>query len=197
MISQKIKLKHLIKHQTKRSVLVRFGLLIALIAVYFLTISLKYGAGEGFVITALSWSFFVLCTPIADAGFLLDFPLRLITGIRMIYSEMIVWCIAISLNIYYVFNSPQTYQNTTLLQIFHKILTHPFPYWAVIILAAMGTFLSIYFGDELLDVVKHHERIKKQKHHMKWKLIAVAFVAIGTIVIYDILLNSLDINISL
>jgi hypothetical protein len=55
---------------------IKFLLLFTILIFYFAFISFKYGVKDGFAITLLTWSFFVLCTPIADAGFILDFPIR-------------------------------------------------------------------------------------------------------------------------
>ena len=75
-----------IKHETHRSVIIRFSLIVLIFASYFLFISTKYGYKEGFLIAWLSWSFLVLSTPIADAGMLIDFPVSSITGVRMVIS---------------------------------------------------------------------------------------------------------------
>ena len=88
------------KEETKKHSLVKFSLLFVIVIAYMLFVSFKFGAGNGFLITILTWSFFVFCTLIADAGFILDFPNRLITGMRMVHSEMIVWGIAFSVNSY-------------------------------------------------------------------------------------------------
>ncbi len=66
----------------------KFLLLCLLLVSYFLYLSFQYDLMTGGIASALTWTFFVLCTPIADAGFLLDFPLRLIFGIRMLISEL-------------------------------------------------------------------------------------------------------------
>ncbi|MCA9353073.1 hypothetical protein KC901_02720, partial [Patescibacteria group bacterium] len=75
--SQKFKLGEMIQHETKRNALIRFALVLILFVGYFAFIAFRYGLENGFLVTAGTWSFFVLCTPVADAGFLLDFPLRL------------------------------------------------------------------------------------------------------------------------
>src|SRR6056297_2035506 len=89
----------LIKHETKRNVLFRFLFVLILFLAYLIFMNFKYGAKDGFLVTLLTWSFFIFCTPIADAGFLLDFPIRIITGIKMAYTETFVWIIAIAINI--------------------------------------------------------------------------------------------------
>ncbi len=83
----------------RKQVVYKFVLLCILLVSYFAYLSFKYDVRTGGVAAALTWSFFVLCTPIADAGFLLDFPLRLIFGIRMLFSEIAAWTLAIAVNI--------------------------------------------------------------------------------------------------
>lgn len=144
---------------------------------------------------ALTWSFFVLCTPVADAGFLLDFPVRLITGLRMIFSEVIVWIIAISLNLGTLHFSPQSYENTFLTSLLYKIITTPWPYWSIILLCASGTFLSIKFGDEAMDVITHKNRDYYHRHDFKYKLVALAGFALLIIWAYYHLIDSLGVEI--
>lgn len=155
--------------------MIKFLLLCLLMVCYFAYLSYKYDLLTGGVASLLTWSFFVLCTPIADAGFLLDFPLRLLFGIRMVISELVVWAITIGLNIAVLTQAAHYYQTTTLTRIFEQILNHPYPYWAVIILSAMGTFLSIRFGDELMDVMHHRDRHLFHRHHLKHELLLGVF----------------------
>jgi hypothetical protein len=186
--------KNLIKHQTKRSVLVKFLLVAIIFAGYFLWMSRKYGAGQGFQVAFLTWSFFVLCTPVADAGFLIDFPLRLITKIRMLYSEGIVWSIAILLNIYMFFYHSDIYESTKILSLFHHILEKPFPFWLIIFISGLGTFISVLFGDELLDKVAHQERHLHKKHKIKHRWIIMIFILAISFVIYDYFLTKLGLS---
>lgn len=184
----------LYSHETKRSTLVRFLLVVFVLVAYFLLMSLRYGAGQGLSITFLTWSFFVLCTPIADAGFLLDFPLRLILKIRMLHAEIVVWAIAISLSSYFFFFNHDVFSKTFLLNLFEHILAQPIPFYAIIIVSAIGTFLSVYFGDELMDVIRHKEREKHAKHKNKHRMIIFVFVLVTIIFLYDYLLKKLGVD---
>lgn len=158
-----------------RQVVIKFLLLVALLVGYFVYLSLKYDLATGGVAAGLTWSFFVLCTPIADAGFLLDFPLRLLFGIRMVVSEIVVWVIAIGLNALSLAAFPQFYETTVLTRVLHQILTTPWPYWAVIALSGAGTFLSVRFGDELMDILHHKDRSFFHAHHFKYEIILIVF----------------------
>lgn len=185
------------EHETKSHSLIRYLCVLGVVVAYFLFVSYKFGAGNGLLITFLTWSFFLFCTPIADAGFLLDFPIRLLTGIRMIHSEAGVWIFGISLNIFSWFTFPGIYERTIILKLLSHILTNPFPYWSIIFLSCLGTFLSVYFGDELIDVAKHKEREKYHRHLRKYQLIFFAFLIISIITLYNFLLNELGVHIPL
>lgn len=171
-------------HETKRNVFLRFLLVLLVIIGYFLFVSFEYGIENGFLITLITWSFFVFCTPIADAGFVIDFPIRLITKIRMFYSEIAVWVFAALINLFAILFYPEVYSLTTITSIFYHIIFNPIPYWLIIILSLLGTFLSVYFGDELIDVIKHKERLKFLKHKDKHRLIFGFFALILVFLIY-------------
>ncbi|MGH1356305.1 MAG: hypothetical protein ACRBBS_14660 [Thalassovita sp.] len=177
----------------KTQVLLKFAALVALLVGYFLYLGLKYDFATGGVAAILTWSFFVLCTPIADAGFLLDFPLRLLFGIRMVVSELAVWAIAIGVNVAVMFLSPHYYQTTLLTRVMQQILQTPWPYWGIVVLSAVGTFLSIRFGDELLDVLHHRDRAFFHAHHFKYELILIAFF-VAVLFGYYRLIASLGLN---
>jgi len=197
MRAKHVPFHHFKKHETKQHILFKFLAVLAIVAGYFGYIVYEYGLENGLMITALTWSFFVLCTPVADAGFLIDFPLRLITRIKMLYSEMFVWGIAISLNIYAFFSSPESYEKTALLQLFKHILDEPIPFWVIIFISAIGTFMSVLFGDELFDVAKHSERKFHAKHKHNYNFIIMIFVIGISIILYYFLLEKLGVNLPL
>ncbi|MEP3244690.1 MAG: hypothetical protein ABJN40_11070 [Sneathiella sp.] len=181
-------------HQTKREELIKFLLLLSVVLAYFGYLSWEYDLATGGVVSALTWSFFVLCTPIADAGFLLDFPVRLITGIRMFVTEILVWGLAVVINIICLLTAPDAYSTTFLTSLFHKILTTPWPYWSIIALCSAGTFLSIRFGDEMMDVVSHKERDLHHKHGFTYRLVALGALIALIVVAYYFLLDSLGVQ---
>ncbi|NOZ67230.1 MAG: hypothetical protein GXP00_12200 [Alphaproteobacteria bacterium] len=189
-----LSIKQFHKTETHREVVLKFLLLLGVLILYFGYLSYEYGLLTGGIVAALTWSFFVLCTPVADAGFLLDFPIRLIFGIRMLYSEVLVWAIAISLNLYALAYNSAAYDKTILTVLFKKILTTPYPYWSIIILSGIGTFLSIYFGDEMMDVFRHRDRVKYHRHGFKLKFIGIVSLFALIFLAYYFLLESLNIQ---
>ncbi len=194
--AKKVPVEHFVKHETKQHVLLKFLAVLVILLAYFVFAAMKYGIQSGFMVTLLTWSFFVLCTPIADAGFLIDFPLRLITKLRMFISELIVWLFAIGLNLYAYFVSPQFYNETALLSLFKHILDQPFPFWGIILISMIGTFVSIRFGDELIDKVKHKDREFFHKHKYNYRLLIMAFIFIISLLLYDYLIKGLGVDFS-
>jgi len=183
--SEPIPLKYLKQHAPKREAAGKFFLLLLVLLGYFGYCVWKFGVSDGGTVAALTWSFFVLCTPLADGGFLVDFPVRLLFRVRMWMSEIMVWTIAISLNLWAFWAHPEAYQRTELTSLFFKILSSPWPYWLIVLVAAAGTFLSIKFGDELMDVVHHRDRDFHHRHHALFHLlllgglVALIFVGYG------------------
>jgi len=173
----------------RQQVLVKFLLLCFILFSYFIYLTYQYDLLTGGIAALITWSFFVLCTPIADAGFLLDFPLRLIFGIRMIVSEIIVWIIAISIHVVSLIYFREFYDTTFITQIMKVILTTPYPYWIVIFLSAIGTFLSIRFGDELMDVLHHKDRYFYLRHHFKHEILLFIFFLVVIFGYYEIISN--------
>ncbi|MCP5380929.1 MAG: hypothetical protein H6912_01040 [Kordiimonadaceae bacterium] len=190
----KFKLQH--HMETHRETLYKFLILLAVLILYFSYLSYEYGILTGGIVSAITWSFFVLCTPIADAGFLLDFPIRLLFGIRMFHSELLVWTIAFSINGYTLYDDPAIYDKTVLTALLKKIILTPYPYWSIIILSGIGTFYSVYFGDEMLDVFRHRDRQKFHEHGFKYRLIGAITLFALIFAAYYFLLSKLQIEVS-
>ncbi len=193
---KKIGFKELVIHNSKKRIFVKFLMLITVLGLYIVYLSYKYGMIEGSALGILTWSFFVLCTPIADAGFLLDFPLRVLFRVRMVYAETSVWIIAIATNLFFLLFNPNIYEITFITSLFKKILINPYPYWIIIFISALGTFLSVQLGDELLDLTHFKDAEINHKHGWKFEILFLFFIFILTIIAYHHLLARLGVKIS-
>ena len=183
------------QHQTHLETLLRFTVLLAILVGYFCFLSWEYGASTGFSLALLTWSFFVLCTPIADGGFIIAFPVRLLFGVKMAATQIIVWSAAIGINLYMLAIKSSAYDLTFVTKLLKHILVTPYPYWSILIISALGTFLSILFGDEMMDVVSHKHRKQHHKFGISYRVILVAGLAILTITAYYFLLHGLHLEI--
>lgn len=183
-----------IKHETHVETLLKFIALALILVAYFIYMSWKYDAATGFAVALLTWSFFVLCTPVADGGFILAFPIRLLFGIKMAITQVVLWFIALAINIFMLVSAPSAYDLTFLTRLLKHILTVPYPYWFILILSAVGTLLSIYFGDEMMDVTAHKNRALHHRHGLKYRAVTAAGLGVLTVVSYYFLLDSLNIS---
>ena len=186
-----IKFHH--KNATHNETLLKFLGLVIIVISYFLYMSWKYDASTGLGVSLLAWSFFVLCTPIADGGFILAFPIRLLFKIKMSHTQVVLWFVAIGINVYFLAASPATYEFSFLTQLLKHILSEPYPYWSILIISAFGTFLSIFFGDEMMDVASHPERAANHLHGAKYRMLVVLGLGILTVVAYYYLLYGLNV----
>lgn len=183
------------QHATHHETLWKFIGLLSLLIGYFFYLSHQYGAADGLWVALLTWSFFVLCTPVADGGFILAFPVRLLFKVKMLTTQIITWLLAIALNVLALHYLPEHYEKTAATHILKTILLHPYPYWGLLVISAMGTFLSIYFGDEMLDVTHHKDRHKHHKHGLKYRLLLLIGLGALTVLLYQQLLSELHLNI--
>ena len=184
----------ILKHATRRESLWRFLALVGFLVGYFAYMSWRYGAATGAWSALLSWSFFVLCTPIADGGFIVAFPLRLLFGTRMIVTQAVVWVVAIVINAAALLYAQSHYQDAALTRLLLRILTTPWPYWSILAIAAAGTALSMVFGDEMMTVTRHEDRHKFHQHGFKHRVLIIAGFAALTIAAYYELLSQIGID---
>jgi len=194
--TEKIKIDHLIKHETKQHVFIKFLILLSILFVYTAYVSYKYGFATGGLLAVITWSFFVLCTPVSDAGMILDFPMRILFRLRMFITELMVWTVAILVNMYAVTFSPEIYEKSFLGHVFYGILTQPIPYWSIIILSFFGTFLSVHFADELLDYIKYKDIEKSTKHRLIFEGITMVVIFLLIFSVYTTLMRNLGIDVS-
>jgi len=183
------------KHTVKRSKITKFLLVLGTLAVFLLFMLNKYGFEQGLEITLLIWTFFVLCTPLAIADLLLDVPIRLFMKTRMVYSHAIVWGVALTINLVVLQISPELYEVNPILTALHHILTNPIPYWGLVGLCLIGTFLSLEIADEVVDEVESKMHVKRHAHHSAIHFMVLIALIAGILVIYDILLTEMGFQI--
>lgn len=181
--------------QTHRESLMRFFALIILLVAYFGYMSWKFDASTGAWVSVLSWSFFVLCTPIADGGFIVAFPIRLLFGTRMLITQIVVWVVALGMNITALIVSPTSFEHTALTRLLHTILVTPWPDWSILGISLAGTLISIWFGDEMIDMTTHDSCQKRHRHGFKHKTLVVIGFGVLTILAYYQLLSGLHLDI--
>lgn len=189
------KIEEHFSHDIRKIFANKFIIVSSLLALYFIFATWHFGLKDGFLVMALTWSFFVLATPIPDGGIILDLPMRYFAGIKMLTSEIFVWIIAIALNVINVIFNSSIYNKTLILTLFKDIITTPFPYALIIILSCIGTFFTLYVGDEVYDVLSHKKSDLHKKHNKKIRIIFLITIIIFIIILYELMLKHLGIKI--
>ncbi|MCA9346431.1 hypothetical protein KC960_02990 [Candidatus Saccharibacteria bacterium] len=173
----------------------KFLTLLAILVAYGVFVVLKFGLKDGISATLLTWAFFVTCTPIADAGFIVDFPVRVVVGFKMIYSEIIVWVVAGLIIFGSLAFNEALFDKLHLFRVFKTILLNPWPLWSIILISCAGTFISLHIGDQIYNLVQDF-RDKKRIKKLRLKRIGIEGVLFVLIVgWYFILLNLTGIKI--
>jgi hypothetical protein len=187
-------IKHsMVKHRHKKSVLLKFLILFAVIIAYSVYLFNEFGVEQGLLISGLTWSVFVFCVPFAASDILVGLPLRALFNVKLMASQIFVWVSGFVINSYAFLTSPETYQTTPLLQVFHYIISNPVPYWTILGLCGFGTFLSVLLADDVLDDLDPKK--KKEKHSKKLETLFLV-ILIGIALVYYTLLSELDISLS-
>jgi hypothetical protein len=135
---------------------IKFGILIVFFFLYYLYVSQKIGFQHGFHVLVLTWCFLVLCTPVSDAGFIVDFPVVLLFDIPMFITQIFVFFFSIFLVIFYMKYGAlvATYTQTEILRQFYRVLTTPNPWYWYIVVSQIGTFTSVRLYDHIYFYIK-------------------------------------------
>ena len=113
----------------------------------------------------------------------------------MIFTEIIVWLFAISLNIMSIIFYENIYEKTFVLKLFKLIILHPLPYFLIISFSALGTFFTLYVSDEVYNILSYKKSKKFINHKHSIKFFTLCSVIIFVFVLYDLLLKELGIKI--
>lgn len=105
----------------------------------------QWGLGAGLHTTMLVWSFFVLCFPIPQSALVTTNLISLFSGRLLWYSGVIIWLIALSINIFTYFSMPYAYMRTNTTFLLYRIISNPWPYWLIIGASALGGMYNAIF----------------------------------------------------
>ena len=159
----------------------KFALVLGVILLYFCYVAWTEGIALGFTVVILTWCFFVFGTPVADAGALVDFPVRIITNNPFYRTEWIVFGVAATIIGVFLWASPKSYEATFLTRLLYKMATRPLSlYGMIVVLSIIGTLVSAYLENDV------YNRVLYDKGRLRsWRVwgLAVAFVLIWMVYI--------------
>lgn len=139
------------------------------------------GYVKGCVMGIFTWAFFIICTPIPEAGLLITLPLKRYFNISIHISQIFVSLIALSILSYLYLNENKTINKCILGKLFIFLINYK--YYSVIIISILCSIFTSEFIDNIIDNYINKEKI----NNIHFKLGFIAFL----IIIYSILMNSL------
>lgn len=87
---------------------------------------------DGIHLVILIWTFIILCTPVTKGGVLIDGPMYLVFGKTWAFTEIILWLVALIINLVTIDTRPGLYVNTFITHFLYHILMNPWPFWLVL-----------------------------------------------------------------
>lgn len=124
--------------------LAKFIIALLFTTLFIIRYTVHYGFLAALVLTLLTWTFFMLCTPLNKGGMLVAPILYFTTHHRFQYTELAVWLAAIAMNALAIFSYPMLYTATTITSLLYYILTHPWPCWVIVALSLCATLYNIF-----------------------------------------------------
>lgn len=155
-----------------KTYIIKYLIYLAILVFVCMYLSLGYGFWHGLHLTALIWSFYILCIPGAHGQLAFGFPLQFITH-KPLHTEPFVWSAALLLNIITYTYIPKIYVLTFPSCLLYRILTTPNPYWLILLFSALGTFYYFIVGEKPF---RPHSNIHRIIRHLIVIFALLAFI---------------------
>lgn len=139
------------------------------------------GFYKGCIKSLFIWSFFVICTPVPEAGLLISLPLKRYFGFKMDLSQIVVSLFAFMLLFYFYCVEQKIIKNNLIGNLFLGLINYK--YYSIIFISVISSVLT----SNLLDNIINHFINKDEINHLYLK-IGTIFVFI---LVYIYLLNNL------
>ena len=139
------------------------------------------GYVKGCIMGLFVWAFFIVSTPIPEAGLLVSLPLKRYLNISIHISQTFVSLLALFVIYYLYFNEYKTINKCIIGKLFTSL--NNFKYYSIIIISIICSIFTSEFIDNIIDNYINKEKI----NYIHFKLGFIAFL----IIIYSFLMNSL------
>lgn len=134
--------------RVSKSEFIKFLTFLSIIFFFIIVFWAKFGLKVAVVSVFLSWSFFVLCIPFSHGKTMLGVPFKFITGRSLVYPEIMMWVLALILNIVVYTSIPWVYFSTFINHLLLRVVSTPWPYWLALSLCFFATFYKFLIGAE-------------------------------------------------
>ncbi len=99
----------------------------------------------GAYLTILAWTFCILCLPTHKGALIFDTPTRFFRQPLAKYAPLMIWCIAVLINVVTIKLTPSLYYCTSITHLLLLMLTTPQPYYRLIIINTMLMFYDVWW----------------------------------------------------
>lgn len=155
------------------------------IVLLFLITLITYISYNGYVVGCIKslfiWGFFVLCTPIPEAGLIITLPLKRYLNVPMHITQIIVSLCALGILTYFYIYEKNIIKSYKIGKLFMELIA--LKYFSIIILSILS---SIYTSNLIDNFINHY--IHKDKINYLYLKITIIVLCI---IVYIYLLNSL------
>jgi len=170
--------KEVEKHKTY---LVIYDFIVLVFLIVLITYVSYNGYVKGCIKSLFIWAFFVLCTPIPEAGLIITLPLKRYLNIPMYISQTIVSFCALVILSYFYIHEKNIIKSYKIGKIFIELIT--LKYFSIIILSVLSSILT----SGLIDNFINHYIYKHKLNYLYTKI----YIIVLCVMIYIYLLNSL------
>lgn len=139
------------------------------------------GYFKGCIKSLFLWAFFVICTPIPEAGLLFSLPLKRYFNIPMHICQVLVSVLALGMLFYFYSYEKKTIKTYLIGKLFLELIN--LKYFSIIIISIISSVFTSEFINNIID----NYIDKKKINYVEFKLILISIF----VVFYSIMLNSL------
>lgn len=167
--------------EKQKTYLVIYDFIVLIFLIVLITYVSYNGYVKGCIKSLFIWGFFVLCTPVPEAGLIITLPLKRYLNVPMHISQTIVSFSALIILTYFYLYEKNIIKSYKIGKIFIELIT--LKYFSIIILSILSSILT----SQLIDNFINHYIYKHKLNYLYTKISIIVLC----VMIYIYLLNSL------
>jgi len=169
------------KNQKNKTYLYIYDVIVILFILLFIFFIFYNGLYKGTIKSLFIWAFFVLCTPVPEAGLLISLPVKRYFNIRMDICQTFVSLLALFMIFYFYYTDKKVINTNFIGKLFNGLVKYN--YYIIMILSVLSSILT----SNLIDNIINYYIYDKNINHLYIKS-GIIFIFV---IIYFYLLNQL------
>ena len=169
------------KNQKNKTYLYIYDVIVILFILLFIFFIFYNGLYKGTIKSLFIWAFFVLCTPVPEAGLLISLPVKRYFNIRMDICQTFVSLLALFMIFYFYYTDKKVINTNFIGKLFNGLVKYN--YYIIMILSVISSILTSNLIDNIINYYIFDDNI----NHLYLKS-SIIFIFV---IIYFYLLNQL------